>query len=497
MTIWYSTGTATFTNGSTTVTGSGTSWNAQGVARPGYAMHGPDGNVYEITAVASDTSMTIAPAYLGATVSGADYRIQPTGGPVVDLLTRVDQLLSDFEAAVNGPLAGRHPDGTLSALALSFAADQDTGFWRKASGTVGFAANGSETVEMGPGGLTVTGALSGTAITQSQDDTTTGRLLVVGSRGIGGAYNNDEESLADQFAYGCGAIGWGSSSGGGPSDAPISQGCMGFQAGSFPDRGVQILARGQGALAGNRLWFRGLDSTWASWAEVYHDGNTTVDGSGFILEASPIVRLYHDRIEEPNAPVGATMERVGTGHYVLTGCPPMATEGWQTRDAVGPSGEVIASLGAPVWIDGALHVQTYIDGRRADLPEGAFAMLRFWEAKTEGDAPPEPVQLTADEGAEHLLDEARNRAEMDRVSFAIAAAEAGYIDYDEAAQWAAGNAIPPAVATVLDTLSEQEKGPATVDVLARPRIRRTGNLMPAIAAAFGTDDAGLDALFGI
>lgn len=177
MTIWYSTGTATFTNGSTTVTGSGTSWNAQGVARPGYAMHGPDGNVYEITAVASDTSMTIAPAYLGATVSGADYRIQPTGGPVVDLLTRVDQLLSDFEAAVNGPLAGRHPDGTLSAPALSFAADQDTGFWRKASGTVGYAANGSETVEMGPGGLTVTGTLSGTAVQQSATDATAGRLM--------------------------------------------------------------------------------------------------------------------------------------------------------------------------------------------------------------------------------------------------------------------------------------------------------------------------------
>lgn len=490
MTIWYSTGTATFTNGSTTVTGSGTSWNAQGVARPGYAMHGPDGNVYEITAVASDTSMTIAPAYLGATASGADYRIQPTGGPVVDLLTRVDQLLSDFEAAVNGPLAGRYPDGTLSAPALSFAADQDTGIYRKASGTLGVAANGSEIVEMGPGGLTVTGTLSGTAVQQSADDTTSGRALKTGATHIAEITNDDISNATGTclFAFNVDANSPEAVTG---SNSDSYGGLWSIQ--RVADRKHQIAQTLGGGLFHRNQTVSGFEP----WKQVWDDGNTTVDGSGFILEASPIVRLYHDRIEEPNAPVGATMERVGPGHYVLTGCPPMATEGWQTRDAVGPSGEVIASLGAPVWIDGALHVQTYIDGRRADLPEGAFAMLRFWEAKAEGDVPPEPVHLTADEGADRLLDEARNRAEMDRVSFAIAAARAGYIDYDAAAQWAAGNAMPPAVAAVLDTLSEQEKGPATVDVLARPRIRRTGNLMPAIAAAFGTDDAGLDALFGI
>jgi len=74
------------------------------------------------------------------------------------------------------------------------------------------------------------------------------------------------------------------------------------------------------------------------WIKMWGENNTTVDGSGFILEASPVLRLYTDRIEEPNKPVGATLTRRGPGHYVLTGCPPLATEGWRTRDAVDAQG---------------------------------------------------------------------------------------------------------------------------------------------------------------
>lgn len=104
---------------------------------------------------------------------------------------------------------------------------------------------------------------------------------------------------------------------------------------------------------------------------------------------------------------------------------------------------------------------------------------------------------TAEDKAAAALQAARDAAVLDRFEFAMAAAQANFITFEEAAQWAAGNAMPAAVQAVLDTLSAAEKGPATLDVLARPVIRRTGNLMPAIAAAFETDDAGLDALFGI
>lgn len=105
-------------------------------------------------------------------------------------------------------------------------------------------------------------------------------------------------------------------------------------------------------------------------------------------------------------------------------------------------------------------------------------------------------QYTSEELAQRLAAK-RSDAELTRFDFANAVAAAGYVTFTEAAQWAAGNSIPAAVQTVLDALPAEQHGPAMVDVLARPIIRRTGNLMPAIAAAFNTDDAGLDALFGI
>lgn len=104
---------------------------------------------------------------------------------------------------------------------------------------------------------------------------------------------------------------------------------------------------------------------------------------------------------------------------------------------------------------------------------------------------------TADQKASEALAEARAQAQLDRFTFAGRVAEAGFISYPDAAAWAAGNAVPVSVQAIIDTLPEAQRGAVTLDVLARPIIRRTGDLMPALAAAFGTDDAGLDALFGI
>lgn len=91
----------------------------------------------------------------------------------------------------------------------------------------------------------------------------------------------------------------------------------------------------------------------------------------------------------------------------------------------------------------------------------------------------------------------RERAEMDRFDFAGAAAAAGFITYAEAADWAAGNSVPAAVQTIIGGLPAEQQGPTTLDVLARPTIRRNAALMPALMVAFQTDDAGVDALYGL
>jgi hypothetical protein len=75
----YSTGTVTATVGSTTLTGSGTAWSTtnsygQANARAGgkITISGST-EVYEVTAVASGTSLTISPAFIGATASSLSY----------------------------------------------------------------------------------------------------------------------------------------------------------------------------------------------------------------------------------------------------------------------------------------------------------------------------------------------------------------------------------------------------------------------------------------
>lgn len=70
----YTTGTATFTQSSTTVTGSGTDWGDEMIGR--YITNTTDSSVaYQITAVASATSLTIAEAYAETGGSGKSYKI--------------------------------------------------------------------------------------------------------------------------------------------------------------------------------------------------------------------------------------------------------------------------------------------------------------------------------------------------------------------------------------------------------------------------------------
>lgn len=75
---WLRAGTVAVTNGSTTVTGTATGFAAN--TRVGDAFIGPDGRQYELVNVASDTVISITPAYQGVTASGASYAVMPVQG---------------------------------------------------------------------------------------------------------------------------------------------------------------------------------------------------------------------------------------------------------------------------------------------------------------------------------------------------------------------------------------------------------------------------------
>lgn len=124
--------------------------------------------------------------------------------------------------------------------------------------------------------------------------------------------------------------------------------------------------------------------------KVRHTGNTTVDGNGFIKEASPIVKLHSDRIEK-NGDFAADFEKIGTGHYVVKNTIGLAQEGWYIETPKDANGNV------KVFVeytdnDGDITVKTYepdySTGRAAagvavDIPVDRWVDIRLHELPTE------------------------------------------------------------------------------------------------------------------
>ena len=102
-TRWYRDGTGNFTNGSTEVTGSGTYWETAGL-NPGDLLEVSNtGIFYEIASITSDTSITLARAYQGSTVTGAAYAIVRnfTATMPSKIAAQTSELLGDFRKYVD------------------------------------------------------------------------------------------------------------------------------------------------------------------------------------------------------------------------------------------------------------------------------------------------------------------------------------------------------------------------------------------------------------
>ncbi len=159
---WYTTGTVQVANGSATVTGSGTAWAGPAV-KVGYAFMGPDGNLYEISAVNTSAEITLAKPYAGSNGSGQTYGIIPTQSLNVELHAAMLEVVSlareklevlesattdgakvtfDNDLTVTGQISGAN--GTVSLPSFSFDSDSNTGLYRPAADTLGFATGGAE-----------------------------------------------------------------------------------------------------------------------------------------------------------------------------------------------------------------------------------------------------------------------------------------------------------------------------------------------------------------
>ena len=153
---WYRVGTITVTNGSTTVTGSGTAWIAN--AGVGEALYAPDGRLYEIAAIVSNTQLTLGSAYLGSTQSGQAYVIVPSQSYIRDLAAQAADLVNNYATVYNTVGQGKFPDGTLANPGIRFNDDLDTGFYRSGTNEVTFVAGGVAQFKYNTSGISFTTA---------------------------------------------------------------------------------------------------------------------------------------------------------------------------------------------------------------------------------------------------------------------------------------------------------------------------------------------------
>jgi hypothetical protein len=152
---WYNTGNIALTNGSATVTGSGTNFLVG--AQIGEALYAPDGKLYEIQTIDSATVITLASTYLGSTASAQGYQIIPTQSLVADLASDVTDLISDFANVRDYAGNGKFNDGAVGTPGITFTQDQDNGLYRIGSNNWALAAGGQKIVDISTSGISVTG----------------------------------------------------------------------------------------------------------------------------------------------------------------------------------------------------------------------------------------------------------------------------------------------------------------------------------------------------
>lgn len=95
--------------------------------------------------------------------------------------------------------------------------------------------------------------------------------------------------------------------------------------------------------------------------------NTTVDANGFVKAASPIVKLFADKIElnDEAQQQEITFKKLGVGDYLIKGSTGFAQDGWHIETPKDANGNVLFSVIYTTLENGDISVKTY--KKRFDL----------------------------------------------------------------------------------------------------------------------------------
>lgn len=351
---WYRTGTVTVTNGSTTVTGSGTAWVAN--SRVGDAFVGPDGLTYEITNIASNTAISILPAYRSASGSGQSYSIIPVQGYTKTLADQASDLVNSYDKPWN--VADDAADAR-SALGIGTAGTLDREVFDHGVGSTIQTKVYSANIGLG-GSLTwqlrdpvndalVTSSMFGyiyrVRIVTLLTGTSTGYVGVAYNHPVNGWKVHKTSSAADPFEG---------------SNHPYlfidTDGSPKVKMTHVNTYNVLIFVERIYAsnnyaakyifgtdsyigVNGNDLTFELTSGTPVS---ILSGVNTTVDSNGFIKQASPIVKLFSDKVDLNSESGKQRISLIvnGIGDYSIVETTGFAQDGWYIETPKDSNGNI-------------------------------------------------------------------------------------------------------------------------------------------------------------
>ncbi|ELM7374506.1 phage tail protein [Shigella flexneri] len=331
----YNTGTIAI-NGNT-ATGSGTNWTAPASqVRAGQTiivMSNPV-QLFQISSVNSATSMTVTPAASPA-LSGQKYGILVSDIISVDGLAQaMSQLINEYDENIGAwetfasTSANQLVTVTINGTSLSIPAIG--GLARKGANSDITELKGLSTAlsiaQGGTGAKTAAEARTNLGLGSSATRnaySTSGDILSLGDFGFGTPVQAPPLSAAESensFSWYYSSLssgGFGGAGHEGKLTAKTNEGVNNFAFTWYANsssKNVGVVCKQTKA--------SGVDVNTEAWrTRMWTDQNTTVDSSGFIKSASPIVKIYSDgEFQLNDESAGCTVTRINTGAYLIEGC---------------------------------------------------------------------------------------------------------------------------------------------------------------------------------
>ena len=168
--------------------------------------------------------------------------------------------------------------------------------------------------------------------------------------------------------------------------------------------GLAIISNTQASKTPDIRYRYGLnDGYWSNDIIFKTTQNTTVDANGFIKAASPIVKLFSDKIElnDEAQQQDIVFEKLGTGEYLIKGSTGFAQEGWYVETSKDANGNSLVAVVYEQLENQDISVKTYkkkfdieaasivADLEQAiDIPVGRWIDIRLQELPQPEFAPP-------------------------------------------------------------------------------------------------------------